>query len=828
MYIQKKPLQKLYPDLLSNPLLQTLLKSSREGIALFDCHGEALLLNKHLLDWLRLPPESPCALIDIFVPSPERDFLLKSLQENTILRMPITLELRSIQGERIPVQVRLNVLPDDVQLWLLNVTDLRREWQLEATLTDSHKQQYQLLHSLPVPVVIVRRSDGTILQGNEEFANWYGIPINSLAAHPLSEFLAHPSDWLFLLDDLKRSHDSCLKELQVINPDNTRAWSRTLAQSITFDGYAAIVLVFHDMTQSKQLEKTMNWNSLLVKAMMTTLSQFIASIDSETLFLHILNHALSMTYSEFGFIISLQQDRPQKIQLMSIDHTRWNVDIVESFARSAPKEFEKLYQLKHPFLEPLFSQKLELLPVQDEFYFPWVRDFMGIPLFSSGKIVGMLGLANSPYPYNDLLNMELHPLLVTTGHILAGWHNDQKRRQAEESLRNSNKVLKLLHQDLRELVENASTPIFALDLHGLITIWNEAAIQLSGYDESDIQTGLLLLQIVQPQQHADLEETLSKVKNETVHGESLELKLLTSTGQSIELLCSLTPRRSETGELVGIWAVAQDITFLRKYQLRLQEDVQAKTAALQRTLFEQRQMTEHLKSMLKKEQNMYTLRDKFIAVASHEFRAPLTAIQLTVDNLCHEPLEELNPRVQIKVQRIKKYADQLHEVANDVLLLTQFENNQVIFRPELCQVHDLLESIAADVSLSSNHSHTIHVSLPQLQARLDRHLLKQIVSNLLHNAIKFSPHCQDVWLRLEVQNQELILEVEDHGMGIKSSEKDLIFQPFYRSEEIIFQTSGIGLGLDLVQRALTLHNGRIEVRSLAQGSVFRAILPYRS
>ena len=80
---------------------------------------------------------------------------------------------------------------------------------------------------------------------------------------------------------------------------------------------------------------------------------------------------------------------------------------------------------------------------------------------------------------------------------------------------------------------------------------------------------------------------------------------------------------------------------------------------------------------------------------------------------------------------------------------------------------------------------------------------------------------------LSQRKEQAICTVQDQGIGIRPEELENIFQPFYRSEDIMFKTSGIGLGLDLVQRALKLHNGKIEIRSLSKGSIFRAILPYR-
>ena len=104
--------------------------------------------------------------------------------------------------------------------------------------------------------------------------------------------------------------------------------------------------------------------------------------------------------------------------------------------------------------------------------------------------------------------------------------------------------------------------------------------------------------------------------------------------------------------------------------------------------------------------------------------------------------------------------------------------------------------------------------------------MSQIIVNLVSNAIKFSPNNGNIYLRLKKQNKEIVLEVEDNGMGIPAGEQDKIFNKFYRIHRPGTQIQGTGLGLSIVKEIVEKHNGHIELISEEnKGSLFRIYLP---
>ncbi|PKL75413.1 MAG: hypothetical protein CVV27_15515, partial [Candidatus Melainabacteria bacterium HGW-Melainabacteria-1] len=357
-------------ELTSNPLLAALLQNTREGVCLLDAGGQVLFCNQRLREWLDYPDEN-YSLERMLGPGSDSTRLRQSLRHGRAGHGVFGLELQAF-NERVPVQLRLSQIEWQGTLWLLQMCDLRREKQLESTLAGSYAHQDGLMRVLPVPVAIVRCSDGRILQGNEEFSSWYGIPGHGQSAESIGDVLFHRSDWLFVLEEARRRNGQCLREVQVRNPDGSTAWALVSAQQTTFEGSSALALVLQDITQSKQIEKTLEWRNRLVMAMMTAQSQFVANIDPDTLFLHVLNNLLAMTYSEFGFLIALDPDAPEAIQLLAVEHTRWDIETVEQYVRTAEQEFEQLHAQGHLLLRALTKQQMQVLP-QDEGiqHYPW-------------------------------------------------------------------------------------------------------------------------------------------------------------------------------------------------------------------------------------------------------------------------------------------------------------------------------------------------------------------------------------------------------------------------------------------------------------------------
>lgn len=216
----------------------------------------------------------------------------------------------------------------------------------------------------------------------------------------------------------------------------------------------------------------------------------------------------------------------------------------------------------------------------------------------------------------------------------------------------------------------------------------------------------------------------------------------------------------------------------------------------------------------------------FLGGVAHDLRDPLAAIQMSVALL--DPDKRLPPedRIRQTVARLSRQIVRMERMLGDFLDVAKIEAGELELRLETHdaralgeQVIDLFEDAGQD---------RLEVRLPDhgLLIRCDSLRIEQVLTNLISNAIKYSPSGERVEVVLESRGEELVLSVTDHGMGISEEDTARLFEPFRRvglSKEMI---PGVGLGLFVVRRIVEAHGGRIEVQSSpGKGSTFRVFLP---
>lgn len=229
---------------------------------------------------------------------------------------------------------------------------------------------------------------------------------------------------------------------------------------------------------------------------------------------------------------------------------------------------------------------------------------------------------------------------------------------------------------------------------------------------------------------------------------------------------------------------------------------------------------------LAKEQELSALKTRMMASLSHEFRTPLASI-LASSELLERYFDRLPPHRQVEafatiraqVLRLKTMLDELSEV---VLI----ESAEKGFHPgpidlaALCR--DVIEQIAP-METGARISLTVEGALAAVS--LDAELVKPIVHNLLHNAVKYSPAGGSVHLTIARRDDTVEIRVADQGIGIAPEDRARIFEPLFRGGNV-GTINGLGLGLTLVQHYVLLHGGTIEVAShVGQGSTFTVQLP---
>ena len=235
------------------------------------------------------------------------------------------------------------------------------------------------------------------------------------------------------------------------------------------------------------------------------------------------------------------------------------------------------------------------------------------------------------------------------------------------------------------------------------------------------------------------------------------------------------------------------------------------------------------KSALKKEQELNELRSRFVSMASHEFRTPLSAI-LTSAIL----IEKLNqPGKEIKrlnhVSKIRANVKNMVVILNDFLSLGKLQEGKVTPKYESFDVINFSESLIKEINSVKKNGQTIVLKskLSSLMVFLDAKLLKHIVFNLLSNAVKYSEENTAIIFKIERTKELLIIAIKDAGIGIPLEDQNNIFSRFYRANNAT-NIEGTGLGLNIVQQYTALMNGTIAFESIVnKGSNFYINFPLK-
>ena len=226
-------------------------------------------------------------------------------------------------------------------------------------------------------------------------------------------------------------------------------------------------------------------------------------------------------------------------------------------------------------------------------------------------------------------------------------------------------------------------------------------------------------------------------------------------------------------------------------------------------------------------------KDQFLSTMSHELRTPLTGILGLSQVLLFNTYGELNERQTRAIQNIEKSGQHLHELINDILDISRLQNNKITLERRPCSLHNICRASLQMVSnLATARRQEMVLSFPpeNIILEADERRLKQILINLLGNAIKFTPEGGRIELAVEGQPElrEVCISVVDTGIGIKPEDIARLFKPFSQLDSSLSrQYNGTGLGLSLVKNLTELHGGRVEVEStLGVGSRFTVILPW--
>jgi signal transduction histidine kinase/DNA-binding response OmpR family regulator len=267
---------------------------------------------------------------------------------------------------------------------------------------------------------------------------------------------------------------------------------------------------------------------------------------------------------------------------------------------------------------------------------------------------------------------------------------------------------------------------------------------------------------------------------------------------------------------------------LQKAHDSLEQRVEERTAEL---LEAQKKVRAYSESILRAKEDIERashFKDQFLSTMSHELRTPLNAVLGFSELLCDARFGELNERQQRYLQHISVSGQHLLSLINDILDLSKIEAGRLQLTLEDVPVHLCFAEVSGALQpLMDRKSQKLkQFAEPELCARADGTRFRQILMNLLGNAIKFTPKGGAIELIARQAGEFIRIEVRDSGPGIPEEEKQKIFEAFYRLRQTDKAAEGTGLGLAITRRLVEMHGGQIGVESEpGSGSCFNFTLP---
>lgn len=450
------------------------------------------------------------------------------------------------------------------------------------------------------------------------------------------------------------------------------------------------------------------------------------------------------------------------------------------------------------------------------------------------------------------------------------WHNNLIRGDQEEILgmissgiditdrKMAEKALKKEKERAQQYLDVANTIIVVINSEEEISLLNKKGHEMLGYKEGELLGKNWFDSVISKEEQQKVRDYFYDIihrESENDLTEYFENNVLTKNGEKRLIAWRNALIHDDQGQVLATISSGVDITdqraaenSIKKLNSELEERVEERTEELAEAVnqllninkqleyeIQERKNIEdalrknenELRLAYQKEKELSELKSRFVSMASHEFRTPLSTILSSADLIEAYKREEQQSKRERHTNRIKSSVANLTGILNDFLSLSKLEEGKIEEHPvsfnleEFCM--DVLDQMQGLLKRDQIIRHDMLVDPPTIV--LDEKLLKNVMFNLLSNAIKYSDAGTNIDCRVEKKGNTLIVIVADEGIGIPAEEQQHLFTRFFRARNVE-NVQGTGLGLNIVKRYVELMRGSISFESkVGEGTTFTVFIP---
>jgi PAS domain S-box-containing protein len=402
---------------------------------------------------------------------------------------------------------------------------------------------------------------------------------------------------------------------------------------------------------------------------------------------------------------------------------------------------------------------------------------------------------------------------------------------------------------ITSLFENATEGFVVTDSLGTIVLVNPSACRMFDYDITEIvgQKVELLIPARYRGGHVALRDGFYQEPQNRVMGHGRDLHGQKKNGQNfpvevslstylhneqrfvIAFIVDITRRKEIEGNVVQQQKELERVSVeMRRLNAELEAKVEERTIILKEALQRLEQSQQELSEALDKERQLNEIKSRFVSMASHEFRTPLSTVLSSASLLAKYTTTEEQEKRNRHIDKIKGSVKHLNDLLEDFLSLGRLDEGKVGAVIVTFDLPELVEDIVEEMrGLSKKQQQIIYHHEGEPMVDSDKRMMKNILINLISNALKFSDEHAIIRVSSEVAGESAMISVVDEGIGISIEDQEHLFTSFFRGRNAI-NIQGTGLGLHIVKRYIDLLGGTVSLESkLGKGTTIMLNIPVK-